>query len=347
MPHTTASALRPLCLLALGLGLFACATARADLVWTPDTGWHVVGGALSGLTGPEGSKALALMNKARQAEEKHHYFFALHYYGRVVKKYPSSIYAPEALFRSGEIYRARHEYTKAFSCFQATLGAYPSEKRFTQIVDEEYQIASTLLDGGRNRLMGLIPSFINREKAVAAFEAVYSNAPYGDYAPLALMNASRGAQYLGSVPEAVDTLDRLISNYPQNVLAPDAYLRLAELHASLVQGPYYDQAETKQAITYDEDFMILFPNDPKIGAAAQNLDNMKKMLAESKMKIGDFYFFKRNQYTPARVFYNEAITSYPDSEVAQRARQRLIQVENKSNAAANPAPEKKKHFLFF
>jgi len=90
MPHATASALRPLCLLALGLGLFACTTARADLVWTPDTGWHVVGGALSGLTGPEGNKALALMNKARRAEEKHHYFFALHDYARVVKKYPRS-----------------------------------------------------------------------------------------------------------------------------------------------------------------------------------------------------------------------------------------------------------------
>jgi len=161
------------------------------------------------------------------------------------------------------------------------------------------------------------------------------------------MNASRGAQYLGSVPEAVDTLDRLISNYPQNVLAPDAYLRLSELHASLVQGPYYDQAETKQAITYDEDFMILFPNDPKIASAAENLDNMKKMLAESKMKIADYYFFKQNNYTAARVFYNEAITSYPDSDVAKRARDRLILVENKSNAAANPAPEKKKHFLFF
>jgi len=65
------------------------------------------------------------------------------------------------------------------------------------------------------------------------------------------------------------------------------------------------------------------------------------------MKIADYYFFKQKNYTAARVFYNEAITSYPDSDVAKRARDRLILVENKSNAAANPAPEKKKHFLFF
>ncbi len=165
---------------------------------------------------------------------------------------------------------------------------------------------------------------------------------------MALLNASRGAQYIGNPAEAIDALDRLISNFPQNPIAPDAYLHLSQLHSSLVQGPYYDQGETKQAITYQEDFMILFPNDRKIGDAAQGLDNMKKMLAESKMKIADFYFFKRDNYTAARVFYNEAITSYPDSDVAKRARQRLAQVEIKANAAANPAPvSKKKHFLFF
>jgi len=46
---------------------------------------------------------------------------------------------------------------------------------------------------------------------------------------------------------------------------------------------------------------------------------MKQVLAESKINIGDFYFHKRRNFTAARVFYNEAITSYPDSSVAARA----------------------------
>ena len=45
------------------------AVARADLVWTPSTGWRVEGGALSGLTGPQGRNALEIMNKARANEE--------------------------------------------------------------------------------------------------------------------------------------------------------------------------------------------------------------------------------------------------------------------------------------
>jgi outer membrane protein assembly factor BamD len=113
-----------------------------------------------------------------------------------------------------------------------------------------------------------------------------------------------------------------------------------------VEGPYYDQAETNEAITYSTDFTILFPTDKRIGDAAGELDKMKRVLAMSKIKIGDFYFYKRDNYPAARVFYNEAITSYPDSSIAEVARKRLNSVEIKANAAAQGRPPKK-HFLFF
>ena len=88
-------------------------------------------------------------------------------------------------------------------------------------------------------------------------------------------------------------------------------MKLAQTHASLVDGPYYDQGATKEAITYFTDFMLLFPSDTNIAAAEKGLDGMKTMLAESKMRMADFYFYKRSNFKAARVFYNEAITAYP------------------------------------
>jgi outer membrane protein assembly factor BamD len=67
---------------------------------------------------------------------------------------------------------------------------------------------------------------------------------------------------------------------------------------------------------------------------------MKTMLAESKMKIGDFYFYKRNNFTAAKVFYNEAITAYPESEIAKRAKLRLADVE--ARASGKPVPKENK-----
>jgi outer membrane protein assembly factor BamD len=81
---------------------------------------------------------------------------------------------------------------------------------------------------------------------------------------------------------------------------------------------------------------------------------MRTVLAESKIKMADFYFYKRDNYTAARVFYNEAITVYPDSPVAQLAKSRLAAVEAKAAGRKPPTddtapatPAKKKRFFFF
>lgn len=345
-----------LCLVFTVLGGLT-ATVRADLVWSAETGWRVEGGALSGLAGAEGRNALDQMNKARAAEEAGSSRSAIRTYQSIAKKYPNAIYAPEALYRSARLRLTRREYTKAFEDFQQVLSRYPNTRRFNEIVGEQYRIASALLDGARGRMLwGLLPGFTQRDKAIEFFETILANAPYSDYAPLALMNVARGHQRLGNVPEAVDALDRMINNYSQTLLAPDAYLKLAQTHASLVDGPYYDQASTKESITYFTDFMLLFPSDTNIAVAEKGLDNMKTMLAESKIRMADFYFYKRSNFKAARVFYNEAITAYPESAVAQKAKARLVEVEAKAAAVAaaaapakegEPAPAKKKKFLFF
>ena len=343
--------LRRLPVLALTLAaLFLSLPARlaADLVWKPGTGWQVDGGAVSGLLGSEGRNAVDLMNKAREAEENKSVGSALSSYSKVAKKYPNSIYAPEALYRAAKLHLGRKEYFKAFESYQGVVGRYPNSKHFSEIIGEQYRIASALLDGARNRTWGWLPGFRNREKGIEYFEFILINAPYSDYAPLALMNIARGHQKLREPEEAIDALDRMINSYPQSLLAPDAYLKLAQAHAGLVEGPYYDQASSKEAVTYFEDFMILFPSDPSIAAAAKGLDGMKVVIAESKMKIGDFYLYKRSNFKAAKVFYNEAITAYPDSEVAKRAKIRLVEVE--AGAEGRPVPPeggKKKRFWLF
>ncbi len=232
------------------------------------------------------------------------------------------------------------------------LGRYPNTPRFNEVIGEQYRIASALLDGARQRIWGWMPGFRNREKGIEYFEYIVMNGPYSDYAPLALMNIARGHKKINNTEEAIDALDRMINNYPQSLLAPDAYLNIAKTHASLVEGPYYDQASTKDAATYYEDFVILFPGDPSVATAAKGMGDMKTVLAESKIVMGDFYFYKRDNYTAAKVFYNEAITVYPESPVADKAKKRLAEVDRtiekikpQVDSKGNVAPQKKKKFL--
>ncbi|HXC01318.1 MAG TPA: tetratricopeptide repeat protein [Opitutaceae bacterium] len=337
--------LRNLCftLIAIAASVLLTAHARADLVWTPEGGWQLEGGVLSGLAETEGRNAIDLMNKGRAAEEKGHYSTAISYYTKAVKKYPNSIWAPEALYRTAHLRFLRKQYYKAFDDYQRIIGTYPNTKRFDEIIGRQYHIATILLNGGRNHFFfALIPGFTNREKGVEDCEQVVLNAPYNTYSPLALLESASGQRRAGNIEEAIDALDRFINSYPQNIMAPDAYLKLAQMNAALVDGPDYDQASTKEAITYYQDFMILFPGDHNIGVAEQGLSDMKQTLAESKIKMADFYFYKRSNFVAARVFYNEAITSYPDSNVATLAKKRLAAVEAAAEKARNsPAPKKK------
>lgn len=338
------------------LALLALALPRlsADLVWSPGTGWRIEGGAFAGLAGEEGQNALGLMNDARNAEEANNNSRALKLYAKVSKRYPSSLYAAEALFRSAQLRAKRREYFKAFDAYQQMLLKFPGTEKFNAVIGEQYRIASRLLAGERSYLWGFIPGFKNREKSLEYFEQIVANAPYSDYAPLSLMNVARGHQKMGNTEEAIDALDRMINSYPRNVLAPDAYLKIAQTHASLVEGGYYDQASTKEAITYFEDYLILFPGEAGAADAEKGLGDMKHVLAESKVIMADYYAKYRKNYQAAKVFYNEAITTYPDSAIATRARNKLAIVEarmnNQPEPAALPEPEKaskKKRFWLF
>jgi outer membrane protein assembly factor BamD len=337
--------------------LLAPARLAADLVWTPEGGWKAEGGVLGQFAGDEGRNALDYMNKARTAEEAGSKRTALKLYTNVTKKYPNSVFAAEALYRTGRIYQQEQQYYKAFTTYQQLVARYPSYGKFTQVIGEQYRIAADLFAGKRARLWGWLPGFRNRERALEYFETIVSTAPYSDYAPLSLMNAARGYKEVGETEAAIDALDRMINTYPRSSLTPDAYLKIAETHASLVDGPAYDQASTKQAVTYYEDYMILFPGDAGMAQAETGLARMKTVLAQSKITIADYYYKYRKNYKAAKVFYNEAITVYPDSDVAKHAREKLVDVDAKleaqaAAAAGQPAPKapepkkKKKLWLF-
>jgi outer membrane protein assembly factor BamD len=349
-----ARAARPLSVAILFLVSLFALPARADLVWSPGSGWTVEGGALSGLIGEDANNALELMNRAREAEERGNLRSAMRAYDRVSKRYVNSIYGPEAVYRLARLRLANRQYFKAFDAFQIIVSRYPNTERFNEVIGEQYRIASALMDGARNRTWGWLPGFRNRDQAILYFEQIIINAPYSDYAPLALMNIARAHQRLGNDFEAIDALDRMINFYPQSILAPDAYLKLAETHASLVDGPEYDQASTREAITYFEDFIILFPSDTNVADAERGLGSMKEVLAESKMTIAEFYFHKRSNFRAARVFYNEAITAFPDSAVAERAREELAKIDaaeaeraaRAQGAADSTAPRRKFLGLF-
>jgi outer membrane protein assembly factor BamD len=64
-----------------------------------------------------------------------------------------------------------------------------------------------------------------------------------------------------------------------------------------------------------------------VGDVEANLASMQNLLAESRLRLGDFYYYYQENNTAALIFYNESVTIAPDSEAADEARARIKDVE--------------------
>ena len=293
-------------------------------------------------------EARPIYQKALAAERDGSNRKALRLYKRIFMKYPASSYSAQALFNTGVIQYERKKWKKSFSAFQSILIYHPDFPQFNEILDYQFKIALAQAEGDGIRFMFVFPSRAYN-RATEYFEIVIRNAPYSDMAPLALMNVALIWQYQGETALAIDALDRLINAYPSSLLADDAYLSLAETFADLVQGPEYDQGATREAISYFEDFLILFSDNQKVARAEKGLADMEDVYARSKLVIGEYYFKHRRWYQAAEIFFNEAITTAPDSPAAATARAYIEQIENIRANWTPPdpkSPEQKKQKSF-
>ena len=246
---------------------------------------------------------------------------------KIIKNYPNSKAAADARYFRGQIYMTKGSWKKAFNHFQDVITKHPNYENFDKVIGAQFECATALMEGARGRILWIIPGFKQYDEAAREFEQIVRNAPYSDYAPLALMNIAIVSEMQENPEEAIDALDRLINYYPQSMLAPDAYYNMAETYSNLVKGAEYDQGSTRQAISYYEDFLILFPQSSYLGEVESNLDAMEDLLARSRLNLGDFYYNYRSNNTAALVFYNETITIAPESDAAEEARLRIADIE--------------------
>jgi outer membrane protein assembly factor BamD len=273
------------------------------------------------------ASAADMLDAGRQQMEAGKFGSASRKFKKIIKDYPLAVATAEARFLRARILMTRGRWGKAFDALQELIIKHPNYANFNKVISAQFECATAHMEGARGRIFWVFPGFRQYSKAMTEFEIIVRNAPYNDYAPLALMNIALIAQQEEVPEEAIDALDRLINYYPQSMLAPDAYYNLAVTYSDLVAGSAYDQGATRQAISYYEDFLVLFPQSSYTGEVESNLEGMENLLASSRLNLGDFYYYYRSNNTAALIFYNEAITIAPNSEAAQDATARIDDIE--------------------
>ena len=239
----------------------------------------------------------------------------------------------EAYYQRGIIYYKRGQFEKAYDSFQELIRHHPEYHRYGEVVERQYLVASAIKNGERPYLWGWIPWFTDSSRGLRYFEGVNRNAPYGPNAVHALIDKGMLALELDKRADAIDAFERVISNYPESDLVPDAYLNLALAYEQDVAGADWDQGSTRNALAIYTDFIQLYPAHPRAKEAVEAARRMRTTLAQNRLNIGLFYYEHRNNPRAAAIFLNEAINADPDSEPAREAGRHLAAIRARKTAS--------------
>lgn len=124
---------------------------------------------------------------------------------------------------------------------------------------------------------------------------------------------------------AAGQYDRLIRDFPQSSLHPNALYQLARCDDLQSRPASLDQTETTRAISRYKDFLELYPENPHAADARGRVDALNDRLAEKRWRNGRLYY--RLKHTEAAGFYfRSVIQDYPQSRWAGESRLMLAEV---------------------
>jgi len=275
---------------------------------------------------------------------------------RLIRKNVEIQIGPESLYRAANLREKNGDWQKAFQHLRLIAEAY-TDYDFERVAESLMRIAERFAKDKLPRKWGVLPRFRSGSQDRLRLNQIVDLARGPRFAPRALMVLAEIAQKEGQEDEALDALERLTNLYPDNFLCEEAYFILANICENRVAGPSYDQGATLKALNFYEDYLILFAESPpqskhellddykirlhdakkRTLLAEAGRKKMRETLAASKFEVGQ-YVEKYGKYylthwrelgnRPALQFYNEAITTAPESKAAREAERRVAELRN-------------------
>ena len=267
------------------------------------------------------------MDVAQEAFDKNDYDQALKAARRVVSQWPMSDYAPKAQYLMGRCYEAKKQDEKAFNAYQEIIEKNPKIENYEEILQRQYEIANRFYGGQWFKIWNYVPFFPNMDKTAGMYEKIVKSGPYSEVAPKAQMQLGATREKQSELHQAVKAYEEAADRYHDRPkIAADAMYNVASAYLRQTKTAEYDQNVAQQAIAAYTDFITLYPDDPRVPEAKENIANLKTESARGCFKIAEFYE-KRKKLRGALVYYNEVLVQSPNSSYAETARLKIDEIK--------------------
>ncbi len=246
---------------------------------------------------------------------------------RLTTHYPDSDLAPEAQYYAGRSYEELGKYYFAFQNYQKTIDNYPYTRRMEEIIQHEYNIANIFQTMETAKLMELELT-LSLDRAVAIYKKIIENSPFGEYADRSLYKMGECCRRMMKYGEAIEAYERIVKDYPQSGLVPEAKYQLAYTRYEASLDPEYDQESTEEALKEFKQISRTTPV-PSIAKEADRVFNeLRSRKARSELKVAEFYE-RQKKYRSALMYYGDIAAKFPGTGAAEYAEERINDLKQK------------------
>jgi len=173
--------------------------------------------------------------------------------------------------------------------------------------EELYQEATGLLD---ERSSILFVDTTDYQGAIDRFQDIIDNYPYSEYAVTAELRIADAYFEQDLFEEALTYYRDFAELHPTHEKVPFAVFRTALCHARQTRPSNRDQTATREALVQLDQVMTRFPFSPEAGEAEVLWRELRTILGQSVMGIGNFYL-TREEYQSAADRYRSVLNDFP------------------------------------
>ncbi len=299
--------------------------------------------------GPNEQVARAAMEDADAAFKGGDYQTAIPKYKQVIDRWPDSALEEDAMWQLGECLFFTDQYAKAEDNYDELVKKYANTKYLDRIAQRQFVIAQywIALDD-KHGYATIIPNLFDRSRpifdtrgrALKAYEHVRLNDPRGSLADDSLM-AQANAHFLQRQWLDADYFYGLLrSEYPDSDFLLQAHLLGLQAKLQAYQGPGYEGSVLEEAGVLADQVLVQFPDQlsrEEESRVEKTRQEIATELADRHWRRAEFYA-KGKHYTSARIYYALVAREYPETQLADAARQRYQEIAGLEDVSDDPFP---------
>jgi len=277
-----------------------------------------------------------LLAEGKRFYEAGEYRKAHAYFKRLGERHPEADEAEEALFQRAEAERRLRRGQASHESYKKFDERYPNSRFSVKSAEGQYALGIQHFSGDIKGFLFLPPDRGFGVRVLDHMQVMHRNHSLADDA---LKDSAAWLIDDGRYETAVDTLRRLLSEYPQSEHALWARYELALSLWLLNQGAPYDERLLIRSRRQFADFIGRAQQLQKTEELADEIAEAERMLvridersARKEYQIGRFYE-RTDAPRSAVYYYRHCIRSYPKTEAAEESRARLRELNAESEVS--------------